>query len=322
MPIVYSTHPLHPDAVALLGNAANLKVASSLDAATLAREGHACDIVIVRAPLPDEMFAGGTRLKAAIRHGAGVDMIPVEAATKAGVLVANVPGVNASSVAEHVVFSAIGLLRRYRPLDRDLRGKGWLAGRDYSLSNNDLAGRTVGIVGMGAVGKAIAKAFSGLGVKLLGFSPSGRNFPEQVASTPLDDLIAASDILVLCCPLKPETRGLIDARRLGLLKRGSILINVSRGPVVDEPALLQALKTGHLWGAALDVFNTQPLPPDHPIFMFDNVIITPHMAGITEQSMARMGTGAISEALRVLRGELPVNLINPEVVAAYRRRPA
>ena len=320
MPTVYSTHPLHPDAVALLGNAATLKVATALDAGTLAREGHACDIVIVRAPLPEEIFGEGTRLKAAIRHGAGVDMIPVEAATKAGVLVANVPGVNASSVAEHVLFSAIALFRRYRLLDRDLRAKGWLAAREYSLSNHDLAGRTIGIVGMGAVGKAIARAFGGLGVKLLGFSPSGRNFPENVESMPLDDLIAASDILVLCCPLKPETRGLIDARRLALLKRGSILINVSRGPVVDEAALVEALRTGHLWGAALDVFNTQPLPSDHAFFSFDNVIITPHMAGITEESMARMGTGAIAEALRVLGGELPVNLVNPDVVEAYRRR--
>jgi D-3-phosphoglycerate dehydrogenase len=120
--------------------------------------------------------------------------------------------------------------------------------------------------------------------------------------------------------LKPETRGLIDARRLGLLKRGSILINVSRGPVVDEAALIDALKAGHLWGAALDVFDTQPLPADHVFFTFDNVIITPHMAGITEESMARMGTGAIAEALRVLRGELPLNLINSDVVVAYHRR--
>ncbi|MFO0991482.1 MAG: NAD(P)-dependent oxidoreductase [Hyphomicrobiales bacterium] len=320
MPTVYSTHPLHPDAVALLGSAATLKVATALDAGALAREGHACDIVIVRAPLPEEIFGEGTKLKAAIRHGAGVDMIPVEAATKAGVLVANVPGVNASSVAEHVVFSAIALLHRFRLLDRDLRAKGWLEAREYSLSNHDLAGRAIGIVGMGAVGKAITSAFGGLGVKLLGFSPSGRNFPGQVASLPLDDVIAASDILVLCCPLKPETRGLIDARRFSLLKRGSILINVSRGPVVDEAALIEALRTGHLWGAALDVFNTQPLPRDHAFFSFDNVIITPHMAGITEESMARMGTGAIAEALRVLRGELPVNLINPDVVEAYRRR--
>jgi D-3-phosphoglycerate dehydrogenase len=320
MAIVYSTHPLHPDAVALLGNAADLKAASALDAKTLAAEGHQCDIVIVRAPLPAEIFASGTRLKAAIRHGAGVDMIPVDAATEAGVLVANVPGVNASSVAEHVVFATIALLHRYRLLDRDLRRKGWLAGRDYSLSNHDLAGRSLGIVGMGAVGKAIAKAFGGLGVTIKGYSPSGRGFPDGVERLALDDLITASDILVLCCPLKPETRGLIDARRLALLKPGSILINVSRGPVVDEAPLIEALRSGHLWGAALDVFNTQPLPPDHPFFAFDNVIITPHMAGITEESMARMGKGAIAEALRVLKGELPLNLINPEAVAAYRRR--
>jgi D-3-phosphoglycerate dehydrogenase len=322
MAVVYSTHPLHRDAVTLLGDAAELKVASALDASTLAREGHACDIVIVRAPLPEEMFAAETRLKAAIRHGAGLDMIPIEVATKAGVLVANVPGVNASSVAEHVVFSAIALLRRFRLLDRDLRDKGWLAARDHSLGNHDLAGRSVGIIGMGAVGKAIARAFGGLGVKLTGFSPSGRDFPDNVARVTLDGLIAASDILAVCCPLKPETRGLIDARRLSLLKRGSVLINVSRGPVVDEAALIEALRTGHLWGAALDVFNTQPLPPDHPFFSFDNVIITPHMAGITEESMARMGTGAIEEALRVLRGELPVNLVNPDAVAAYRIRQA
>ena len=298
----------------------NLKVATSLDAKTLAAEGHPCDIVIVRAPLPDEIFAKGTALKAAIRHGAGVDMIPVDAATRAGVLVANVPGVNASTVAEQVVFSAIALLRRFRLLDATLRSQGWLAARDYSLTNHDLAGRTVGLVGMGAVGKAIARAFAGLGVKLVGFSPSGRNYPENVGRMALDDLIAASDILVLCCPLKPETRGLIDARRLSLLRRGAILINVSRGPVVDEAAVIGALRSGHLWGAALDVFNAQPLPSDHAFFGFDNVIITPHMAGITEQSMARMGTGAISEALRVLRGELPVNLVNPDVVSDYRRR--
>ena len=140
------------------------------------------------------------------------------------------------------------LLHRFRLLDRDLRAKGWLAGREYSLSNHDLAGRTLGIVGMGAVGKAIAKAFGGLGVKICGHSPSGRGFPDSVASMALDDLIAASDILVLCCPLKPETRGLIDARRLALLKRGSILINVSRGPVVDEAPLIEALGNGHLVG--------------------------------------------------------------------------
>jgi D-3-phosphoglycerate dehydrogenase len=112
----------------------------------------------------------------------------------------------------------------------------------------------------------------------------------------------------------------MNAARIARMKRGALLINVSRGPVVDDAALIAALREGRLGGAALDVFSTQPLPPDHPYFSLDNVIVTPHMAGITEESMMRMGTGAAGEALRVLAGELPVNLRNPAVVERYRQR--
>ncbi len=125
---------------------------------------------------------------------------------------------------------------------------------------------------------------------------------------------------MLCCPLTPETRGLIDARRLGLMKKTALIVNVARGPVIVDEALIDALRDGRIGGAALDVFATQPLPPDHPYFAFDNVIITPHMAGITEESMMRMGTGAAAEVVRILAGDLPLNLRNPEAVAAYRTR--
>jgi D-3-phosphoglycerate dehydrogenase / 2-oxoglutarate reductase len=321
-PAIYSTHALHADAMAVIGAAAELRVASALDAETLAREGKACDAVIVRAPLPEAMFAAGTRLKAAVRHGAGVDMIPIEACTKAGVLVANVPGANAATVAEHVLMVSMMLLRRFRMVDGDLRGKGWLAGREHSLLGHDLRGRTMGIVGMGAVGRAIAAAAQGLGLTLLGHSPSGRGFPVGVEPLVLDDLAARADILVLCCPLKADTRGLIDGRRLALMKAGALLVNVARGPVVQEAALIAALQSGRLGGAALDVFDTQPLRPGHPFLSMPNVVITPHMAGITDESMARMGAGAAAEALRVLSGDLPLNLVNPEALPAYRRRSA
>ena len=125
---------------------------------------------------------------------------------------------------------------------------------------------------------------------------------------------------MLCCPLTLETSGLIGRDRIARMKQGALLINVSRGPVVDDAALIEALSSGRIGGAALDVFSTQPLPLDHPYFGFDNVIITPHMAGITEESMMRMGIGAAEEAIRVLGGDLPVNLRNPEVVEHYRRR--
>ncbi|RUW10909.1 MULTISPECIES: hydroxyacid dehydrogenase [unclassified Mesorhizobium] len=318
---ILSTHPLHPRATSMLAGAGRLVVASALDAKTLAAEAKDADIVIVRAPLPPELFAGASLLRAAIRHGAGLDMIPVEAATAAGVLVANVPAVNARSVAEHVVFTALALLRRFRIMDRDLRAKGWLAGREHANSTSELAGKTIGIVGLGAVGQAVGHiAAHGFDLKVVATTRSLRPAPERVGFLSIDALVEQSEIIVLCCPLTEETRGLISRERIARMKPNALLINVSRGPVVDDEALIEALRKGRIGGAALDVFATQPLPPSHPYFSFDNVIITPHMAGITEESMMRMGVGAANEALLVLADKLPVNLRNPEVIERYRRR--
>jgi D-3-phosphoglycerate dehydrogenase len=319
--VIFSTHPLHPRAEALLAGHGDLVVASALDAATLATEAAEADVVIVRAVLPPALFDMAKRLRAAIRHGAGLDMIPVETATRAGVLVANVPGANAGTVAEHVFFVTMALLRRFRRVDRDLRAKGWLAGREHAISGNDLAGRTVGIVGFGAVGRKVAAiARHGFGLDVLVNSRTIGDMPDGIRFAGLDELIAASDIVVLCCPLTPETTGLISRQRILSMRPGALLINVSRGAVVDDAALIEALTSGRLGGAALDVFSTQPLPADHSYFSFDNVIITPHMAGITEESMMRMGLGAAEETIRVLSGELPLNLRNPGAVALYRLR--
>ncbi|WP_027165442.1 hydroxyacid dehydrogenase [Mesorhizobium sp. WSM3224] len=318
---ILSTHPLHPRATAMLAGAGRLAIASALDPKTLAAEARDADIVIVRAPLPPELFAGAASLRAAIRHGAGLDMIPVEAATAAGVLVANVPAVNARSVAEHVMFTALALARRFRVMDRDLRAKGWLAGREHANSTSELAGKTIGIVGLGAVGQAVGHiAANGFDLNVVATTRSLRPAPERVGFLSIDALVEQSDIVVLCCPLTEETRGLISRERIARMKPGALLINVSRGPVVDDEALIEALQKGRIGGAALDVFSTQPLPSNHPYFGFDNVIVTPHMAGITEESMMRMGVGAAGEALLVLAGKLPVNLRNPEVIEHYRRR--
>ncbi|AMX94899.1 MULTISPECIES: hydroxyacid dehydrogenase [Mesorhizobium] len=318
---ILTTHPLHPRASAMLSGAGELVVASAIDPATLAAEAKNADIVIVRAPLPPQLFDGAKLLRAAIRHGAGLDMIPMEAATAAGVLVANVPAVNARSVAEHVMFVALALLRNFRVVDRDLRAKGWLAGREHANANSELAGKTIGIVGLGAVGQAVGHiAAHGFDLKVVATTRSMQPAPDKVGFLSIDALVEQSDIIVLCCPLTPETRGLINRERIARMKPQALLINVSRGPVVDDDALIEALQKRRIGGAALDVFATQPLPSNHPYFGFDNVIVTPHMAGITEESMMRMGVGAAGEALLVLAGKLPVNLRNPEVVDHYRRR--
>ncbi|MFC3205793.1 hydroxyacid dehydrogenase [Aquamicrobium soli] len=321
MPTIFSTHPLHPRATEMLASAGELVVASALDADTLVRQAAGADIVIVRAPLPPALFGSAPRLRAAIRHGAGLDMIPMEAATQAGVLVGNVPAVNARSVAEHALMVSLILLRRFRAMDGALRHDGWAAGRAYADGNHELAGKTIGIVGFGAVGQAVAQiAHHGFGANVLATTRSARETTETMRFVAIDDLVAAADIVVLCCPLTPETRGLIDARRIAHMKPNALLVNVARGPVIDDAALVTALRENRIGGAALDVFATQPPPPDHPYFSFDNVIVTPHMAGITEESMMRMGTGAAAEALRVLANELPLNLRNPEVVESYRKR--
>lgn len=318
---ILTTHALHPRASAMLAGAGELVVASAIDPATLAAEAEDADIVIVRAPLPPQLFDGAKLLRAAIRHGAGLDMIPMEAAAAAGVLVANVPAVNARSVAEHVMFAALALLRNFRVVDRDLRTKGWLAGREHANSSSELAGKTIGIVGLGAVGQAVGHiAAHGFDLKVVATTRSMQPAPDKVGFLSIDALVEQSDIIVLCCPLTPETRGLINRERIARMKPHALLINVSRGPVIDDDALIEALQKRRIGGAALDVFATQPLPSNHPYFGFDNVIITPHMAGITEESMMRMGVGAAGEALLVLANKLPVNLRNPEVVDHYRRR--
>jgi D-3-phosphoglycerate dehydrogenase / 2-oxoglutarate reductase len=320
-PVIYSTHGLHSRATAMLSNAGELRIASALDAATLAREGHEADIVIVRAPLPPALFDRPPRLRAAIRHGAGLDMIPVDAATQAGVLVANVPAVNARSVAEHVFFVIMALLRRFRMVDGDLRAKGWLAGREHAERTQELAGRTLGVVGVGNVGKAVMDiARYGFGLTVIANSRNPKSLPDDVRFVTLDELVGQADIVVLSCPLTPETTGMLSRERIARMRPGAILVNVARGAVVDDAGLIEALREGRIGGAALDVFATQPLPPDHPYFSFDNVVVTPHMAGITEQSMMRMGVGAGEEALRVLANHLPVNLRNPEVLERYRQR--
>jgi D-3-phosphoglycerate dehydrogenase len=321
MAVIYSTHALHPRASEMLAGAGELSIASALDPGTLEREGRRADIVIVRAPLPPTLFAEAPGLRAAIRHGAGLDMIPVEAATDAGVLVANVPAVNARSVAEHVFFVVMALLRRFRMMDRDLRATGWLAGRDHSERTQELAGRTLGVIGFGNVGKAVTEiGRQGFGLDVIANSRNPKSLPEDVRFATVDELVAEADIVVLSCPLTPLTAGLLSRDRIRRMRPGSILVNVSRGAVVDDGALIEALREGRIGGAALDVFVTQPLPTGHPYLSFDNVIVTPHMAGITEQSMMRMGLGAAEETLRVLANRLPINLRNPEVLERYRQR--
>ena len=318
--MIFSTHPLHPEVTQALQALGPFRVASAPVPQAIADESAGAEIIVVRAPIPAQIIAREAGLRALIRHGAGLDTIPVDEATAAGVLVANVPGANAVTVAEHAIWTAAALLRRYPQVNHDLRQKGWAAGRAHSDQGREMTGKVLGVLGMGSVGRALARiAVHGFAMPVLCHTRSGAA-PEGGYPVSFADLLAQSDILVLCAPLTDQTRGIVDAAALARMKPGAILVNVARGPLVEEAALIAALASGHLGGAAIDVFDTQPLPPDHPFLALPNVILTPHMAGITEESMLRMGQGVVAEAQRVVAGDLPRNLVNPEAVGLYRRR--
>ncbi|MEO8153638.1 MAG: hydroxyacid dehydrogenase [Rhizobacter sp.] len=321
MPRVLLTNAIHPAAHAQLAHSAEIVVATDAHADTLRRAAQGCAVVIVRAQLPDNIFDAAPELIGAVRHGVGVDMIPIEAATAHGALVANVPGVNANAVAEHVLRSMLSLARQTQQVSAVLRQQGWAAARAAAESGVELRSRTVGIVGFGHVGQAVARlAHLGLAMRVLAHSRTPWRDDAQAIAVTLDELMAQSDVVVLACPLTPQTRGLIGAAQLARMRPGSWLINVARGPVVDETALLDALRRGHLAGAALDVFDTQPLRADHPFWQMTQVLITPHAAGVTDDSMRAMGLGAVAAVEHLLRGECPPTCVNPQALPAFAAR--
>lgn len=317
-PLVLLTNPIAPAVAAQLQSQFTLQLAPGTDAATLcamAREAH---YIVVRAPLPPALFDNAPRLRAVVRHGAGLDMIPVDVASRHGVAVANVPGANAQSVAEYAVAQMLALARRLPAIGTTLHREGWPAARALADGAGELQGKTLVVVGLGAIGQALARICTlGFGMQAIGVrrkpAPEGAiHGIHEIRQMGLDEALPLADYLVLACPLTPETRGLLDARRLGLLKPGARLVNVARGPVVDEAALLHALQSGRLAGAALDVFATQPLAPDAPLLQLPQVLATPHLAGLTDEAMARMSRGVADQLLQMLQGQLPRHFINPE----------
>jgi len=324
MPRILLTQAIHPQAQARLTEHGDVIVAPDTAPDTLRACAVGCQVVMVRAQLPDDIFDAAASLIGAVRHGAGVDMIPLAAATAHGVLVANVPGVNANAVAEHVLRSMLQLARRTAPMTLRLceRSAGWASARALADTGFELAGRTLGLVGFGHVGRAIARLCgTSLSMTVLAHTRSPLAPDEIIARrVPLPELLAQSDFVVLACPLTDATRGLIGAPELALMKRGACLVNVARGPVVQERPLIEALQSGRLGGAALDVFDAIPLPDDQPYWEMEQVLITPHVAGITEDSMLRMGHAAVLAVAHLLRGEMPPNCVNPQALPGFRKR--
>jgi D-3-phosphoglycerate dehydrogenase len=312
------TNPIAATALDLLRTRAEVRIAPTPTPHDILRTAENCDGIVVRAQLPDGIFEHCPALRAAVRHGVGVDFIPIEQATAHGVQVANVPGVNADSVAQHATMLMLGLARRGFAVVDTLRREGWDAARSLGAGAREVQGCCVGIVGFGNVGRRLGRLWhTAFGARVLVSTEGPVDEPWAMAVS-LDELAAACDFLVLCCPLTPATRGLVDERLLGRMASDAFLVNVARGGVVQEAALLQALRERRIAGAALDVYPSHPLPADSPWLGLDNVICTPHCAGLSSAALEHMGRGAVEELFRILDGHAPLHPIN-HVPAGARR---
>lgn len=274
-------------------------------------------------PIPRAVLEAAPRLRVISRNGIGYDAIDLEAATERGIVVTYVPDVMADAVADLAMGFLLCLARRIREFDATMKAGEWRRGLSA-----DVGGRTLGLVGTGRIGMAVARRARAFGMRLLGCDPAPNPlFVEELGGdyVPLEELLETADFVSLHLPAAPGTRGLLNRERLARMKPGAFLINTSRGVLVDEAALLEALRSGRLAGAALDVFSVEPPPPGSPaaeLARLPNVVATPHVAAFTPNTVARMGRAALANLLAVLAGERPEHVANPAVYEAGAARPA
>ncbi len=324
---IYLGEVIHPAAVALLEKSAEVvrpkdhSRKAFLDAlkevdGMIARKVHVGAAEMDHAP----------RMKIIARHGVGLDSVDLPEATKRGILVTNTPGENRESVAELAVSFMLALARRIPQAQKAMHNmpKGDIAIfsallKQYNLTGIDLEGKSLGIIGTGRIGSSVArKCIAAFDMKVKGYDPyvtaeAMKSFGVEKA-TRLADLLLSVDFLTVHAPLTPETKGMVGKKELSLMKKGAYVINTARGGIVEEKALLEALNSGHIAAAALDVWEIEPPDPKDPLLNHPNLLGTPHYAGTTEESLYRVGIAAVEEALGFLRGQPPKYPVNPEVL--------
>jgi D-3-phosphoglycerate dehydrogenase / 2-oxoglutarate reductase len=290
---------------------------------------HVYHISAAKDELPKEFFARGELLArcpdllCVSASGAGYDTVDVAACTAAGVLVVNQAGGNAVSVAEHTLAMILGVSRRMIEGDRRMRRELGYARED--VMGHEIRGKTVGLVGIGHIGTRVATFARAFGLEVIATDPllSAEEISRRGAqAVSFDDLLARSDFVSLHCPRDASTMNLMNARAFSRMKKGSIFISTARGGIHDEVALVQALQSGHLAGAGIDVWDREPPALDHPLLAMDNVFATYHVAGVTQESRRNVAAIGAEQIATLLAGERPPRLINPEAVPAYEKRRA
>jgi phosphoglycerate dehydrogenase-like enzyme len=284
----------------------DLSIAMIDDADTdgFAREMADADVLLhVLKPVSAADIAAAPALRLIQKIGVGVNTIDLDAAASRGIAVCNMPGTNSQAVAELTLALMLAALRRVTLFDRETRaGRGWTAKLDEFDGIGEIASRTVGLVGYGEIGRRLAPVLTALGARVLYTATAPK--PEAEAEwRALDDLLAESDVVSLHVPLNDATEGMLDGAAIARMKPGAVLVNTARGGLVDEPALIAALASGRLMAAGLDVFAMEPVDPANPLFALPNVVVTPHIAWLTPETIERSMGVALENCRRLASGE-------------------
>ena len=278
-------------------------------------------------------LSAADRLRVISRMGSGLDEIDLQAATERGIVVCNAPAAVADAVAEFAVGTILAVSRKIVLGDRIVRAGGWSpdgwsesdGSPSISLVGQSVAGKRLGIIGLGHIGRGLARKCLGLEMEVVYFDVRRQEaFETQrgVAYQEFDELLRTSDYVAVVVPLSPRTRHLMGREQFRLMKNTAFLVNVSRGGTVDQDALCRALEAGELAGAALDVFEEEPLSKDHPLIQMSNVVLTPHMGGGSHESINRFVSAAVHNALEAVEGKRPATVVNPEVYDVIAARHA
>jgi phosphoglycerate dehydrogenase-like enzyme len=305
-------HPQHGGALTAAGYVMRIDPKRGLRSpeALLALCHDAAAAIVSTDPFTADVLRDSPGLQVIARVGVGIDSIDVDAATELGVSITTTPGANEETVADHAIAMMLALLRRIPENDAGVRRGEW--NRTGPHTPRLLSGTTVGLIGYGHIGRLVARRLEGFGVELLVADPALRG-SESPRPVELDDLLARADIVSLHVPLVAATRNLIDQRALRLMQPHAVLVNTSRGGVVDESALVDALRNGVISGAALDVFDTEP-PGESPLLAMPNVVVSPHVGGLSTKSVDAMIRMATASVIDVLQGRVPDGLANRAVL--------
>lgn len=298
--IVVTGDDLAPQAVEILRDYELVFAGKTPDEETLVRlcdQAQPVAIIVRYGKLPGRVMDASRTLRVISKHGVGIDTIDVEAAKARGIAVKAATGANAAAVAEHTWALIMACAKGIVPLDARMRAGYWDKATHKSL---ELGGRTLGLVGLGAIGGRVARAGTAFGMTVIAHDPFAKVAPADVRLADRDEVLASSDVLSLHCPLTAENRGMINASTLAGMKNGVIIVNTARGGLIDEPSLVEALKSGPVRAAGLDTFGFEPLSAPHAFQGIQNVILSPHVGGVTSDAYVNMGTAAARNVLAVL----------------------